>query len=110
MPTIANYSIEAQPSQVLDLLVTDPLLPSSLCRSLEAVAEELDAIGPGPIAHSSAVARRLAGRLCALIHYDWPDREDQEGLIRESRENCLKLHDLVILAYIDYPIEDSPVH
>ena len=51
-----------------------------------------------------------ASRLCALIHYDWPDREDQEGLIREIRENCLKLHDLVILAYIDYPIEDSPVH
>lgn len=105
-----NYSIEVQPRQVLNLLVTDPLLPSSLCRSLEAVAEELDAIGPGPSAHSSAVARRLAGRLCALIHYDWPEREDQEDLIREIRENCLKLHDLVGAAYIDYAVEDSPVH
>ncbi len=104
-----NYSVDVQPRQVLDLLVTDPLLPGSLCRSLDSAAEELDAIGRGPGIHSGALARRLAGRLCALIHYDWPDREDREKLLQWIGEHCRKLHDLVIAAYIDYPIEDSPV-
>lgn len=104
-----SYSVDVQPDQVLDLLVTDPLLPGSLWQSLDATAEELDAIGPGPSAHSGAVARRLAGRLCALICYDWPDREGREVLLRWVGEDCRKLHELVIAAYIDYPVEDSPL-
>lgn len=104
-----KYSVDVQPEQVLDLLVTDPLLPGSLCRSLNAAVVELDAIGPGPIADSGAPARRLAGRLRALIHYAWPDREDHESLLEWIGENCRKLHDQVISAYVDYPIEDSPL-
>ena len=104
-----NYSIDVQPRQVLDLLVADPLLHGSLCCSLDAAAAELNAIGPGACAHSSAAARRLAGRLCALIHYDWPDQEDHEALLGQVKEYCWKLHDLVAPAYIDYPLEDTPI-
>ena len=43
-----RYSVEVQPGQVLNLLATDPLLPDSLCRSLDMAAAELTAIGPGP--------------------------------------------------------------
>ena len=103
-----SYSIEVQPGQALDLLVTDPLLPDSLCRSLDRTASDIAAIGPGPNVRSSGAARRLAGRLSALIHYDWPDREDREGLLRQVREHCRELHRLVTAAYFDYPIEDSP--
>ena len=105
-----NYSVNVQPHRVLDLLVTDPLLYGSLYCSLDATAAELNAVGPSPSAHSSAAARRLASRLCALIHYDWPCQEDHEALLGQVREYCRKLHDLVIATYIDYPIEDSPVH
>ena len=56
-----RFSGEVQPGQVLDLLVTDPLLPGSLCRSLDMAAATLTAIAPGADAHSSAGARRLAG-------------------------------------------------
>ena len=104
-----KYSVDVQPDQVLDLLVTDPHLPGSLFRSLNAAVMELDAIGPGPIAESGAQARRLAGRLRALIHYAWGDREDHESLLQWIGENCRKLHELVIAAYVDYPIEDSPL-
>ena len=103
-----SYSVEVQPGQVLDLLATDPLLPDSLCRSLDRTASDIAAIGPGPNVRSSGAARRLAGRLSALIHYDWPDREDREGLLRQVREHCRELHRLVTAAYFDYPIEDSP--
>ena len=104
-----NYSVDVQPRRVLDLLVTDPLLHGSLCCSLDATAAELNAVGPGPRAHSSTAARRLASRLCTLIHYPWPDQEDDEALLGQVKESCRKLHDLVTTAYIDYSIEDSPV-
>ena len=103
-----SYSIEVQPDYVLDLLATDPLLPDSLCRSLDMVAAELASVGPGPNARASSAAQRLAGRLGALIHYDWPDVEDREDLLRRVIRYCRELHQLVTVAYFDYPIEDFP--
>ena len=105
-----RYSVEVQPAQVLDLLATDPLLPDSLCRSLDMAAGELAAIGPGPNARTSGTTQRLASRLGALIHYDWPDRQDRENLLREVDEHCRGLHRLVTLTYFDYPVEDFPTH
>ena len=103
------YSVDVRPGRVLDLLVTDPLLPGSLCRSLDTMAAELAAIGPGPGSRAGAAAERLAGRLCALIRYEWPDREDRDTILAQTRAHCLKLHDLVTAAYIDYAVDDSPV-
>ena len=96
-----NYSVDVQSRRVLDLLVTDPLLHGSVCYSLDAVAAELNAIGPGSDEQSSAVAQRLARRMCALIHYDWPDREDHEALLGNLIGYCRELHDLVTAAYKD---------
>ena len=105
-----SYSVEIQPERVIDLLVTDPLLPGSLCRVLDALAAELAAIGASPNSHAGAEAERLAGRLCTLVCYEWPDREDREALLVQVGEECRKLHALVTTAYIDYAVEDSPVH
>ena len=103
-----SYSVDVQPSQVLDLLATDPLLPDSLCRSLDRTASDLATIGAGPNAKASDAARRLAGRMAALIHYDWPDREDRRELLGQIRDYCRDLHHLVTAAYFDYPIEYIP--
>ncbi len=103
-----RYSVEVQPGQVLDLLVTDPLLPSSLCRSFDMAAANLASIGPGLDALSSDGTQRLVGRLGALVHYDWPDSEDYENLLRQAGEYCRELHRVVTSAYFNYPIEDSP--
>ena len=104
-----GHSVEVRPERVLDLLVADPLLPGSLHRSLETLACELAAIGPGPNARAGAAAQRLAGRLCALMRYEWPDHPDRPALLSQAREHCLKLHDLVNAAYVDYDIEDAPI-
>ena len=105
-----RYSVEVRPNQVLELLATDPQLPGSLYRSLEALASELAALGPAPDARSGAAAERLTGRLCALIRYEWPDRQDQAALLAQARSHCLKLHDLVNAAHVDYDPADAPVH
>ena len=103
-----TYSVEVKPDQVLDLLATDSLLPDSLCRSLDRAASDLRSIGRGPDARSSGAAQRLAGRTAALIHYEWPDREDRRELLMQVREYCRDLHFLVTAAYFDYPVEDFP--
>ena len=104
-----RFSVAVDARYVLDLLVTDPLLPDSLCRSLDRAAEEIAAIGPGPDARSSEAARRLAGRLGAIIHYQWPDQQDRHTLLEQVRAHCYELHDRVTAAYFDYPVEDAPL-
>ena len=104
-----NYGVEVQPGRALDLLATDPMLPDSLCRSLDITAAELSSISPGPDPHSLGAAQRLAGRMGALVHSDWPDREDREGLLRQVSDYSLELHHLVTATYFDYPIEGFPV-
>ena len=103
-----RFSVEVVPDQVLDLLATDPMLPGSLCSSLEASARELEAIGAGPDPAASAAALRLAGRMTSLVHYEWPDREDREGLLRQLGEHCRDMHERITHIYFDYPVEDLP--
>ena len=101
-----RYGVEVHPEQALDLLVTDPLLPNSLCRSLDAAEAKLAGLGPGPDADSSAAARRLANRLGALVHHDWPERDDHEEFLRQVSQYCRELHNLVAAAYFDYHLGD----
>ena len=104
-----RYSVAVQPRQVLDLLVTEPRLPDSLCRSVDRAAEEIAAIGPGPDARSSGAVQRLAGRIGAVIHHQWPDHDDCHELLEQVHADCFALHDQVSAAYFDYAIEDAPL-
>ena len=99
-------SVSVEPDRVLDLLVTDPLLPGSLRRAIDAAAASLAAVGPGPPVRARGKAQRLAGRLTALVHDEWPRREDREELLREALEHCLTLHQLVNATYFEYPVEE----
>ena len=98
------YSAEIVPEQVLELLVSDPLLPDSLSRSISLASEEIETIGRGPRRHSNRAVHRLTGRLASLINNEWPDREDREDLLREFDEYCGELHFLITAAYFEYPI------
>ena len=102
-----SYSIEVQPDRVLDLLVGDPLLPGSLCRSLDSVASELAAIPPGPASDAEAALQRLASRLCSLVRNDWPDTEDRQELLEQVGEQSRNLHRGVSAAYVDYDTADT---
>ena len=99
-----RHSVEARPRQVMDFLVTDPLLPASLSRSLDALEAEIEAIGSGPDAESSAAARRLAGRMGALARYEWPDRDDKEDALKLMDRLSRELHFLVSQTYFEYAV------
>ncbi len=102
------HSADVVPGQVLDLLVSDPLLPESLSRSINLAASEIDVIGRGPRRHSSRAVQRLTGRLSSMINNDWPDRDDHVEVLREVSEFCGELHYLVTAAYFEYPVQDRP--
>ena len=56
-----SHGVEVRPQRVLNMLVTDPLLPGTLCSSLDAAAAELSAIGTIPDARvEKAVTELLA--------------------------------------------------
>ena len=104
----SNYGVEVQPGRVLDLLATDPQLPNSLCRAIDKVSEEIGHLAAGPDQASNGAARRLTGRMRAMVHYDWPDVDDRRGLLQRVRGYSRDLHSLVVTAYFDYPIGDWP--
>ena len=62
-----QYSLEYRPDNVIDFLVSDPLLSHSIRYALAQISDALDAIS----AHRPAVeAGRLGGRMAAHIDYD----------------------------------------
>ena len=84
------------------------IVPDSLCRSLEMLSVELTATAPSPNEQANAAAHRLLGRMGALVHCAWLDRDDHTRLLRQVNAHCRGLHDLVTETYFAYPIRDFP--
>lgn len=103
-----THKADVVPDRVLDLLVSDPQLPESLCRSVNLATSEIDTIGRGPRRHSSRAVQRLTGRLSSLINNEWPDRDDRVEILREVGEYASELHFLVTAAYFEYPVQERP--
>ena len=103
-----RYGVSVYPRDVMDLLATDPLLPASLCHSFKVIERELDSIGEGPSSGSFGAVRRMAGRLSALVQYEWPDNYDREDLLNRALEDSRELHFLINAAYFDYPVSVAP--
>ncbi len=103
-----RYSIEIDPKLALNLLVSDRQLPESLRRTVGRAGQELASIGDGPNQQSSDAGQRLAGRLEALIRFDWEDRDDDEAFLMQVRSYSWQLHHLVSSTYFDYAAEDIP--
>ncbi len=103
-----RYSVRIDPGQVLDLLTTDPLLPGSLRRSLDGIASQIRAIGPGPDAKTSAAARRLAAELKVRSAAEWTPGGDRKDQLQKVSQQCRDLHNLVTQCYFDYLVDDDP--
>ena len=99
-----RYGLEVEPQRVLDFLVTDAQLPGSLNQSANRVGHELSGFGPAPDDNSSEALRRLAGRLGAMVEYDWPDWEDRQAFLQRASGHCRGLHDLITFTYFHYEI------
>lgn len=103
-----TYSIEIQPDLVLDLLVTDPRVPESLLRSVDRTAQELASLSDGPNPATTGALRRLAGRLGALLRYDWPDCDDREAVLTQASIYSRQLHNLLSESFFNYAMQGMP--
>ncbi|MDE0702112.1 MAG: alpha-E domain-containing protein [Rhodospirillaceae bacterium] len=104
------HSLHYDPAAVVDFLVADPLLSRSIRYALAQVCAALDAVSAGrPLI---AEAGRRAGRLAALIDYDWPNRDpaDEDAIratLRGIGDSCRRLHDDIDAAYFSYGLGDG---
>ena len=97
-----------RPAPALDLLVGDPRLPRSLCRTLDESAGTLESIEPGP--GPCAEARRLVRDLAGGVHQSWPAEAGLEARVermRRSDTECRRLHAAVMAAHVDYDPEGT---
>lgn len=100
-----TFGVAVLPDRAMDLLVSDPLLPESLGRTVRLVESEIAAIGNGPYSRSGRALQRSVGRLSAMINFEWPDEEEPITLLREILEGATDLHFLITGAYFDYPVQ-----
>ena len=102
------YGMNVDRADAMTMLVTDPLLPNSLARSFGQAASYLASVGPGAGARAGGRAQRVAGRLHAMVLYEWPDTDDHDDFLRRMDAYCRELHELVTAAWFDYAVEDAP--
>ena len=102
---VHTYSVVVQPGQVLDLIVTDELLPGSVRRSLDAIASVLDAIGSGPSPGASEKAAALGASLCAVVRDCRNDVTAWRATLERVNGDSRKLHQQIMDAFIAYPLE-----
>ena len=104
------YGVAIRPARVMDLLVGDPRLPRSVCRTIDTAAATLGAIALGP--DPGAAARRLAGDLAFTVHQPWPaapSLNDRADRLRGLHGDCRRLHDLVLAAHVSYDPDGAPL-
>ncbi len=102
-----TYSIEVQPDLALDLLVSNHRLPESLLRSVDRAGQELRSLQDGPVSTTTNALRRQAGRMSALLRYDWPDRDDREEVMTQVLNYARQLHVLLSETYFEYAFQEA---
>ena len=105
-----RYSMEVRQDQVLDFLVRDPDLPRSFRFAIRFIEEMLAGIDPAGARYPLAPPHRMALRLAAALEVEALDGGRDAGPDRFFRSiggECRKLHDLVMAAYVDFPLSDG---
>lgn len=108
------YGLAVSQQSVLDLLIANPLLPYSLCSSMQTIVHRIETLAQaaGHRSDSSSEAERIARQSYAMIRDSWTDggsAEDAKPFLRKIQDNCRLLHDLIMAAYVGYAIEEAPV-
>lgn len=105
-----RYSMEVRQEQVVAFLVQDPELPRSLRFAMRFIEEMLAGIDPAGARYPLAPPHRMALRLAAGLEVETLDGSpsgDPDRFFRSIGGECRKLHDLVMTAYVDFPLSEG---
>ena len=100
-----DFGIEINPDQVLNMLVTNKRLPSSLIYAIDHINERIRNLDEAPGAKSRELAGRFAGRLSALIKYEWPDTNDHWRMLNLIENIASRLNDHIMNAWFVYEFD-----
>lgn len=87
-----RHGIEVRADWLLDLLVTDPLLPRSLRRALEGVKGALAGVGEAPQPLRAKDVAEQAVSLLRLLADDWSQSEDKQATLAKAAEGLRTIH------------------
>lgn len=103
------HGMNIRPLLVLNMMVADERLPTSVVFASEQVRTRLQELGDAP-GKSGEVAGRFAGRLSSLIRYEWPDTEDHARMLARAHTLAFRLHEQISEAWFDYEIDETARH
>ena len=109
-----RHSMRVRRHAVLELMIRDPEVPRSLRFALDRIDNLLVGIDPLGNRHPLAPPHRMALRLASVVEADAGDAKSQvndgtaeSGLFQRLARDGEALHDRVIAAYVDYPVEEG---
>jgi len=109
-----RFTMTVHRDEVLDLMIRDPEVPRSLRFALYRIENLLVGIDPLGNRHPLAPPHRVALRLAAVLEADaggpnspGPGEGMDSGLFERLAQDGQALHDRVMAAYVDYPVEEG---
>lgn len=106
-PYQSKFGVKVNPDHVLNMLVTDEILPNSIEHSLSQIYSRLDELGDAPDRKNGALAKRFAGRLVSVLRYEWPDAGDKRRILSLVESLTFKLHNHLSTAWFNYEVNDN---
>ncbi len=103
-----RFGVRIVPGQIHELLITDPLLPGSMRRSLDSAAAQLGSLGAAPDQECSAAAKDALFELNAVAATACSGGSDRGGRLRRIEKLGRDLHDRINAAFFEYAVETAP--
>ena len=97
-----SFGLMMNPDQVCRLLVTDPLLPGSLAKSVDRFQDKVEHIGEGPSAISREALLMKTKEVSKQVSTDWPQQGGRSESLQAIQQLALTLNGLVYDAYFSY--------
>lgn len=101
-------SIQVRRESAIGFLVRNPELPKSLRFAVHRIEQLLSGIDPEGARYPLAAAHRMAIRLAATVEMDLGGEDRMQGSALEGLavllRDSLKLHDLIMATYVNYPV------
>ncbi len=102
------YTADLTPERILEFLLLDPDFPHSLRFSIDALQTALESLQRTAGKSRADDLHRLAGRLSASLAFASVD-EILSGKVvaylRDIRQQCQRIHEMVYHLYVDYSIQ-----
>ncbi len=96
-----RFGSEIDGASAFDMMASDPMLPSSVLASCEAVGSHLSKIDPHP-GSICAEAKRSAEQLLNLFRRILQNSPHRRKMLLEAESESRKLHEFIHAGYFDY--------